>query len=76
MSVTIFSAPPKDLDPITASPQALAKYGMPRRPDPQTEPGLRSQWDRIFALKPTFVQASLVESKIPLSRPRGHYETR
>jgi hypothetical protein len=71
MSVTIFPAPPKDFDPITASPQALAKYGMPRRPDPQKEPGLRSQWDRIFALKPTFVQATLVKSKIPLSRPRG-----
>jgi hypothetical protein len=44
---------------------------MPRRPDPVKEPGLRSQWDRIFALKPTWVQATLTASKIPLSRPRG-----
>jgi hypothetical protein len=69
MSVIIFPAPPQGFDPITASPKALAEFGIPRRPDPQKEPGLRSLWDRVFARKPTFVKANLVKSELPFSRP-------
>jgi len=71
MKTIIFEAPPKDFDPITAAPLDLARYGIPRRPDPQKEPVLRGQWDRVFALKPNFVKANLVPGKLPFSRPRG-----
>src|SRR5580658_9169637 len=71
MSVITFPAPPQEFDPITASPKDLAQFGIPRRPDPQKEPVLRSLWDRAFARKPTFVQANLVESTLPFSRPHG-----
>jgi hypothetical protein len=70
MSVITFPAPPKDFDPVTASAKALAQFGLPRRPDPNTEPGLRKLWDRAFARKPTFVKANMVEDKVWHSRPR------
>jgi len=69
VSVITFPAPPKNFDPTTASATTLAQYGIPRRPSAQTEPVLRAQWDRVFALKPTFIQANLVPGKLPFSRP-------
>jgi Peptidase A4 family len=70
MGIITFPAPPKDFDPATASARSLAQFGLPRRPDPKTEPGLRKLWDRAFARKPTIVQARLVEDKVWHSRPR------
>jgi hypothetical protein len=42
-----FSAPPKGFDLTTGSEKQLALYGIPRRPDPTIEPGLRKLWDSI-----------------------------
>ncbi len=55
MNITTFKAPPDDFDPVTAPLQMLALYGIPRRPDPQSEPGLRTLWDKAFARKPKFI---------------------
>jgi hypothetical protein len=38
--------PPKDFDPLTAGPKDLASYGLPQRPDPQSQPGLSALWER------------------------------
>lgn len=38
--------PPADFDPLTADPKSLARYGLPRRPDRQSQPGLSALWDR------------------------------
>ncbi|MDF9750281.1 G1 family glutamic endopeptidase [Arthrobacter sp. ES3-54] len=41
-----FIAPPKDFDPLTADPKDLARYAIPQRPDPQSQPGLSALWER------------------------------
>jgi Peptidase A4 family len=74
MGLITFQAPPKDFDPVTASAKTMAKFGLPRRPDSNTEPGLRKLWDRAFARKPTFVQAKLVEDKVWHSRPHSAWK--
>jgi hypothetical protein len=38
--------PPPDFDPLTADQKELAHYGLPLRPDPQTQPGLAALWER------------------------------
>ncbi len=71
MNVITFPAPPKDFDPVTASHKSLTRFGIPRRPDPNTEPGLRKLWDKVFARKPTFLTAELEEDEVRQSRPRS-----
>src|SRR5271170_6761849 len=55
MNITTFKAPPEGFDPVTAPLKTLALHGIPRRPDPQAEPGLRALWDKAFARKPKFI---------------------
>ena len=55
MNITTFKAPPDGFDPVTAPLKTLALHGIPRRPDPQSEPGLRALWDKAFARKPKFI---------------------
>jgi hypothetical protein len=69
-SLKTFAAPPKGFDPTTATSAALTAYGIPRRPDATAEPTLRAVWDRAFAMKPTFIEAVLVEDALWHSRPR------
>lgn len=38
--------PPKDFDPLAAGKKDLARYGLPQRPDPQTQPGLAALWEQ------------------------------
>jgi hypothetical protein len=38
--------PPEDFDPLTAGKKDLFKYGLPQRPDPQTQPGLAALWEK------------------------------
>ena len=42
LKATNYAAPPKTFDPVTATAASLAQYGIPRRPDPTAEPGLRA----------------------------------
>ncbi len=39
--------PPKDFDPHKADKRELVRYGVPQRPNPQTQPGLAAQWDQL-----------------------------
>jgi hypothetical protein len=43
-----FAVPDGLFDPSTASPALLRKFGLPPRPDPDTQPFLRQTWDRGF----------------------------
>ena len=54
----------------TATSASLTAYGIPRRPDPVKEPVLRALWDKMFAKKPTFIEARLVVDTVWHSRPR------
>lgn len=40
------AAPPKDFDPLVAGKRDLVRYGLPQRPDPQTQPGLAALWEQ------------------------------
>ncbi len=42
----IFPPPPKEFDALAATVEELKKHGLPRRPDPHTEPGLAALWER------------------------------
>jgi hypothetical protein len=46
--VSIFAAPPKGFNALTASGEELALYGLPQRPDPQTEPQRYARWVRAM----------------------------
>jgi len=66
-----FPAPPAGFDPFASSHEELRRYGLPRRPDAQAEPVLRSLWDKAFSRQPIFIEAELEENTIWRSRPRG-----
>lgn len=38
--------PPKGFDPLVAGKEDLVRYGIPQRPDPQTQPGLAALWEQ------------------------------
>ena len=44
-----FGALPEGFDPLTASARQLAAQRLPRRPDAEKEPHLRSLWDRAIS---------------------------
>ncbi|WP_028049013.1 G1 family glutamic endopeptidase [Cellulomonas sp. URHD0024] len=43
----VTAPPPQGFDPTTAGVKDLVRYRVPRRPDPQTDPGLTALWDRL-----------------------------
>jgi hypothetical protein len=50
--VSVFAAPPKDFNPLTASNQELLSYGLPQRPDKATNATAYQHWERgMLALK-------------------------
>jgi hypothetical protein len=71
LKITTFAPPPKTFDLSTATDVQLAVYGIPRKPDPVKEPGLRKLWDRVFSKPVNFVQAELVEDKVWKTLPHG-----
>ncbi len=46
--VSVFQAPPKGFDALNASWQDLARYGLPQRPNQQTEPERYARWARAM----------------------------
>jgi len=44
--VSIFAAPPKGFDPLKATNQELATYGLPQRPDQATQANAYEIWER------------------------------
>src|ERR1700722_10622987 len=55
-----FELPPDGFDPMTASAKELRRYGLPRRPDPDSEPHLAQLFARAFSRPRTFTEPELV----------------
>jgi Peptidase A4 family len=55
---------PSGFDPFTATAGDLARYGLPRRPDVATEPGLAALWEQKASQYRNF------EHLAPVARPR------
>ena len=53
--------PPPTFDALNASPDDLVRYGLPARPNPDTQPHLFVAWRRLFEPPVTFVQAEAIE---------------
>lgn len=56
---------PAGFDPFTATAHDLVRHGLPRRPDPKTEPDLAALWDRKAAQYRNF------EHLAPAAQPSG-----
>lgn len=63
-----YEPPPEGFDPHTAPQEVLRRYGLPRRPDPDREPGLAWLWKRALARPPTFIKAELAVDRIMSGR--------
>jgi Peptidase A4 family len=57
--IRTFEGPPASLDLLKASDEELASHGLPRRPDPETEPRLAELWHRGVEMAPEYVPAQL-----------------
>lgn len=51
--VSVFQAPPKGFNALTASWQELARYGLPQRPNQQTDPQRYARWVRAMTVLPS-----------------------
>ena len=49
--VRSFEPPPAGFDPGTASADALSRYGLPRRPDPEREPAFATDLDEDILIR-------------------------
>lgn len=54
-----FAPPPAGFDVHTATAETLRRHGLPRRPDPETEPRLNALWQRAFLQPVEFIEADL-----------------
>lgn len=54
-----FPNPPEELNLLTATPEQLVFYGIPPRPDPDSEVELYRAWLQFFELRPTFVSEEI-----------------
>jgi hypothetical protein len=61
-TVTTFPPPPPGLRLIDATDSELAHYGVPPRPNRETEHGLYNQWKKVFGRQMTFISPELRES--------------
>jgi hypothetical protein len=64
-----YDPPPAGFDSQTASQAALRRYGLPRRPDPDTEPKLAALWKQVFDRPTTSVKAQVASDPLR-NRPR------
>jgi Peptidase A4 family len=53
--VTHYPFPDPAFNPLTAQPEELDQYGLPRRPDSVKQPALLKAWPRLFKQPLTFV---------------------
>ena len=47
--IHLYPPPPKDFNPFAATEKDLMRHGLPRRPDPQNQPGMAALWERKAA---------------------------
>lgn len=76
--IRTYELPPEGFDPMTAPAVLLSQYGLPRRPDPETEPALARLFKRAFArprhfLKPELVADQALERLLAQRRARPEF---
>ena len=52
----LFTPPPADFDPLTASDRELLVHGYPTRPDARIQPELAARWQEMMSRPLRFVQ--------------------
>jgi hypothetical protein len=62
--VTATPGPPEGFDPLTASDHELARYGFPRRPDPEKAPSAYTAWERTVSGPQNRIMPVLVRTNI------------
>jgi hypothetical protein len=66
--VTVFAAPPKGFDPLTATNRELLSYGLPQRPDKTADAKGYESWERaMLALKPSAAAGAGHTSSNPMT---------
>ncbi|WP_194288488.1 G1 family glutamic endopeptidase [Ornithinicoccus halotolerans] len=63
--------PPREFDPLAASQEELARYAVPQRPDPQTQPGLAALWDQQARRYRTFEHLQAQAPRSVTAEARG-----
>jgi hypothetical protein len=58
--IRTYELPPEGFDPLTAPADLLPRYGLPRRPDPHTEPERTRLFQRAFSRPRGFITPELV----------------
>jgi Peptidase A4 family len=75
-SFKTYDPPPAGFDLRTASARELRRYGLPRRPDPETEPELHAHWQHAVAHTRSIIRAELGNSpaldRLSAARRRRH----
>jgi len=67
--VRSFEPPPAGFDPVTASADALSRHGLPRRPEPESEPYLAERWATVFGRPLSIVAAELASDPLMFRAP-------
>jgi hypothetical protein len=67
--VRVYPPPPKGFDALTATKKDLARYGLPQRPDPRTQPALAAVWEQFARRYQGFEH--LEPKLIPADKPTG-----
>jgi Peptidase A4 family len=68
-----FPVPDGLFDPSTASPALLREYGLPPRPDPNSQPLLRQVWDRGFGAPLTLKEFQFDGGLVEATNYRLHF---
>jgi hypothetical protein len=63
-----FDPLPDGLDPGTVTDEVLREHGLPRRPDPDLQPQLLRQWNRIMARPTRLIRAELEVDPVMAAR--------
>src|SRR5262249_29076770 len=66
--VHFFPQPSEGFNPLTASPEELAFYGIPPPPDPDQQPTLTRFWTEMYSPPLVFVAPPFLETILPLIR--------
>ncbi len=75
-SVVSYSQPPSDFDPLAASDAALAHYGFPPRPDPQSAPAAYASWKKLVSSPQTRITNPSLEPTKTYYRPAENLSSR
>lgn len=68
--VRTYSTPPSKFDPMKATARELARYGFPRRPNPETEPELTALFKKAYSRPIKPIKAEIEIDRVLLDAHR------